>query len=425
MEKQTVYQLPKVNTNIFDSKVDVEESRRINFGKFKYGFLYYIHQTKDKMEITTKLKKKFHNILNLYEHKIDLKNKNEKDLDTITKQYLELKNKPPILSRAFYKLWELIIMFNLIDSSNNFVSAHLAEGPGSFIQSVIHYRQKFFNDKNDKYYGVTLQSNNNSIPIIEQKFIKHYKNFILHNNNKDNGDLTKLNTIHNFYNLINKSGKLANLVTADGGFVWKNENYQEQEVYKLLLGEIIAALWVQAEGGHFVLKIFESYTGITIKFMCILQSFYENVFVCKPYTSRESNSEKYLICTNFKLKKQSNTFKKYIMMLEKLLEQVNNVEDSNLYINDIFTSFKIPSSTETVVTKINQEITNKQVVLLNKMVTYIKNNNYYGNEYNHYRDKQLEATQRWVKMFYPDKNNLTKIKKENEDRIVNIIESNK
>ena len=40
MEEQTVYQLPTINTNIFDNKVDIEESRRINIGQFKYGFLY-------------------------------------------------------------------------------------------------------------------------------------------------------------------------------------------------------------------------------------------------------------------------------------------------------------------------------------------------------------------------------------------------
>jgi hypothetical protein len=32
------------------------------------------------------------------------------------------------------------------------------------------------------------------------------------------------------------------LVTADGGFEWDNENFQEQESYQLVLGEMIAAL---------------------------------------------------------------------------------------------------------------------------------------------------------------------------------------
>ena len=34
-------------------------------------------------------------------------------------------------------------------------------------------------------------------------------------------------------------------ITADGGFYWNNENYQEQEAYKLILGEIITALNIQ------------------------------------------------------------------------------------------------------------------------------------------------------------------------------------
>ena len=60
------------------------------------------------------------------------------------KTYFDSDKKPDILSRAFYKLWELFFMFDLIDlKSKDFVSAHLAEGPGSFIQATMFYRDKF------------------------------------------------------------------------------------------------------------------------------------------------------------------------------------------------------------------------------------------------------------------------------------------
>ena len=51
-------------------------------------------------------------------------------------------------------------------------------------------------------------------------------------------------------------------MTADGGFRWNDENYQEQEAYILIFGEIVAALRIQAKGGHFVLKLFESFTDL-------------------------------------------------------------------------------------------------------------------------------------------------------------------
>jgi hypothetical protein len=54
------------------------------------------------------------------------------------------------------------------------------------------------------------------------------------------------------------------LFTADGGFEWKDENFQEQEAYKLILGEILTCLKIQLYGGVFVIKLFEIYTDITI-----------------------------------------------------------------------------------------------------------------------------------------------------------------
>ena len=58
----------------------------------------------------------------------------------------------------------------------------------------------------------------------------------------DNGDLTNVKTISNFKSDIKKSKKYADLVTADGGFVWDDENYQEMEAYKLILGQMVGAI---------------------------------------------------------------------------------------------------------------------------------------------------------------------------------------
>mgnify|MGYP003718068581 CR=1 FL=1 len=46
-------------------------------------------------------------------------------------------------------------------------------------------------------------------------------------------------------NKQDKKSQYADLITADGGFIWSNENFQEQEAYKLILGEIITALKIQ------------------------------------------------------------------------------------------------------------------------------------------------------------------------------------
>ena len=106
-----VYELPDVN-EILNSKADIIESNNHPQPLFKYGFHYYIHQTKDKMSITNSEKykrKKFYHVVNNFEHKIDNLKDHEIDICRKTLNFFDIKNNQPgILSRAFYKLWQII-----------------------------------------------------------------------------------------------------------------------------------------------------------------------------------------------------------------------------------------------------------------------------------------------------------------------------
>ena len=156
-------------------------------------------------------------------------------------------------------------MFDLIDiSKDKFVSAHLAEGPGSFIQATMFYRDMFCKkdlSKNDKFYAVTLHPEDvggkDHVPELEKKFVEYYKTekpqrFILHqtytkqvaggSKNKDNGDITDPKTIKLFGGQMDEK---ADLITGDGGFDWINENVQEQEAFKLIIAQIVAAFKLQ------------------------------------------------------------------------------------------------------------------------------------------------------------------------------------
>ena len=53
---------------------------------------------------------------------------------------------------------------------------------------------------------------------------------------------------------------------------------QEQEAYALLLGEIVAALSVQAKDGSFVLRLFESFKKLTLKMIYIVIDYEESIF---------------------------------------------------------------------------------------------------------------------------------------------------
>ena len=46
------------------------------------------------------------------------------------------------LSRSYFKLLEMIKDYNLLDYNTNIKTAHIAEGPGGFIEAVINIRKK-------------------------------------------------------------------------------------------------------------------------------------------------------------------------------------------------------------------------------------------------------------------------------------------
>jgi 23S rRNA U2552 (ribose-2'-O)-methylase RlmE/FtsJ len=444
IEYHKVYEIPNIN-DILETKNDVIRSNNHPQPLFSLGFHYYIHQTKDKMSITNSEKyrrKKFYHVVNNFEHKIDNLKDNEIDICRKTLDFFDIKDDTPgILSRAFYKLWEIIMNFEIIDNKNkNFLSAHLAEGPGSFIQATMFYRSKYCDEKvitNDKYHAITLHSSSKDIPDLENKFINYYdkqkpKKFIQHvtyptdkvttSINKDDGDLTKLKTIKLFRKEIEKNNKYADLVTADGGFPWFDENYQEQEVYRLLLGEIVSALNIQNKGGHFILKIYEIFTDVTIKLICILKSFYENVYIYKPFLSRSSNSERYIIAKNFKFKQDKSLLKK-IIKLENMLEKSNNIENEN-FIHDIFSEYEISENLKKVIIYQNKILSNIQHREINKIISYINGGNYFGDLYHEYRDKQIKSNSFWIENYYSKKSDIDKYLKNNMIQIKKIVSNN-
>ena len=314
----------------------------------------------------------------------------------------------------------------------------MAEGPGSFLQAVLKFREKYdFDLKKDKYFGVTIHPENGKNIEMGKQFMNYYSKrypdlLNIHKTypkkraqkmkSRSDGDITQVKTISIFKKEISKNKKYADLVTADGGFDWDDENYQEQEAYQLILGEIIAALRVQNKDGNFVLKLFETFTNSSLKMIYLLSSFYKESYICKPLFSRESNSEKYIVCKGFKYdqKKDKKGLDLKIGKLEYILENLSD----NEFLQDIFPDLELPDEFVNQMRYINIEIANKQQIMINKIVVYIKNNNYYGDKYHEYRDSQINATKWWIKNYLTEKYNKNLVNLSNEINKYNSLEEN-
>jgi 23S rRNA U2552 (ribose-2'-O)-methylase RlmE/FtsJ len=436
--------------NPSDFNINVQLSNNFAYPKFTLGFSHFIHQIKDNTKELNNFnnRKKVYLVTSLFEKSIDNKNiKNTDDehirnINSINDELSQFikgidKNFPAVLNRAFLKIWEMIVLFDLIPDDENFTSSHLAEGPGSFIQATILYRdflkknKKISTTKHDNYYGVTLFSDHDYLQMQKDfiKYIDKEKPGQLHifsntnvnkidqmfggNGEKDNidninyeelfkirsnGDITKLNTILQFAGskLGNTKGfsESSNLITADGGFDWRNENLQEQEAYKLIIGQIVTALKTQKNEGNFVIKIFESYTIVTVKLIEFLRSFYDKVYIYKPYTSRISNSEKYVVCKKFNKKSFTNDISNKLDLLVKKLN------DNDIYdVEDIFTDFNVDDTKIKLYKNINISLLVKQYMGINNILGFIHLDNYNGTEYNNYLKKQIYASYFWNSLF--------------------------
>ena len=453
--KPLIFLLPKSdggggNSNITDKNADVTFSNNICFARFNLGFNHYIHKSKEeKMEKVEKEftgRKKIYLVVLPFEKNLD-KTLNETDISigTAVSSFIKSNVKTGVsnmLSRAYLKLWEMIIYFDLIEDTEQFTSAHIAEGPGSFVQATIMYRElqeklkKIKSCKKDKYYVVTMYSDNEHLQI-QKDFINNYSKESLKRlhvletisttstnkfeqeggggSEKGDGDITKLNTIK----LFGGSGKTkgfaenADLVTADGGFDWKNETLQEQEAYKLIFGQIVTALKVQKNNGHFVLKVFETYTPITLKLIEILNSVYKEVYICKPFTSRSSNSEKYVVCKGF-IKK--NVTSKFMTQLESLVDKLE--KNVNFNVVDLFTTYTIPENIYNNYRLINNELMKVQYHTINNIHAFANLETKNGKEYYEYLDNQVSSSKYWIDIFLnPDKyNNVHKYVKDVIDK---------
>lgn len=362
--------------SIFESESNVKLTNNIDYPKFSLGFHHYIHSLKKDTIVIKEFenKKKVYLVTNSFEIEID---KYDNTIKNEVNKFLNITDKiSKIVSIDFYKLWEIMFMFDLFDNVD-ISSAHFLED-GSNIQSLMYFREKFYKTK-DKYYIINPYETSNFIEENEKKIIK-----------------TNSNSIKEKVQFITIGSSITYI---------DNENTIEQEYHIPLFKNILNSIRIQKKGGSLVIKIFETYTDVTSKIICILISLYDKVFIIKPMTSLPSQSERYIVCYGFKLSDVSGVLKK--------LENINDIIDKNskLKLCDLFIDYQIDFKLKTRLIKLNQLISNMVFKSLGEIVNFINSQDYYGDTYDKYRNEQIEATNYWVETFLPNPKNFKDVKK--------------
>ena len=205
------------------------------------------------------------------------------------------------LSRSYFKMMELVHFFHLLPLRDDVVirSFHLAEGPGGFIEALANMRQ----NSSDRYVGMTIESARDyGVPGWRKShhFLQTHRDTVHIEKGRDGtGDILSM---QNLEHCIAEYGGRMDMVTGDGGFDFSmNFNDQEIHITRLLFAQVVYAVFLQKKGGSFILKLFDCFMPQTLDILAILSCFYDRVYVTKPQTSRQANSEKYIVCKGFTL----------------------------------------------------------------------------------------------------------------------------
>ena len=212
------------------------------------------------------------------------------------------------VSRSYFKLWEMLHDFKLLDATScqaPIQTAHLAEGPGGFVEAVCNYRQSHVEDSirnHDKYYGMTLiDKTNKEVPDWNKarKLMVNYPQIQLHYGADHTGDLYKIDNIHA---LADDAGRHScDLVSGDGGIDYShNYAHQEELSQRLLVAQVYAGLLLVKPTKHFICKLFDTNALFTQEILWLLSVVFDMVHLVKPLTSRVANSERYVVACGYR-----------------------------------------------------------------------------------------------------------------------------
>ena len=358
----------------------------------KLGYHHFIDRTRDALGITKKLdtKNDFYYVVNEFETIIP---DYSEHISNLTKIYLN--NKDLEFGPDFYKFWEILFIFNIIDKNTKTIST-ITNDSSDCIDCITYFSEKILGIESSKFEI-------NNINIIPEKEFEY---------NKDNKNqyLNKISKKENFNSPSKfiKSKKYSDLIIANSENYYSSNNNKEHESYKLFLGELLVILSSLNKNGNCVFKFFDTFTFVTLKIIYILSSLFEEVHINKPLLSRLSDSEKYLICKKYKYDTNDKKINKIIKMLEEIISKI----DSNNFLNDIFVDYTLPDAFINNFKFINTKLVNEQQILINEIVKYIKDNNYFGDRFHESKNKQIEATKWWVGLFFPPSNNIYQTNKE-------------
>lgn len=296
------------------------------------------------------------------------------------------------LSRSFFKMVEILSVMEFFKrhshpgKKNVIRSAHVCEGPGGFIEALLHLSAKNACQLEDAW-AMTLKPTKANIPGWKRAyhFIKKAPMVHIEYGADETGDIMNP---HNQGAFLEKTRSRCHIFTADGGFDF-SEHYgtQEEEVLPLIISSIIIGLQTLMKGGDFILKVFDTESRATTDLIALLGSCFENWTLYKPGLSRPCNAEKYFLGRGCRVIPG--------WILKTLVEIRNAYACGFKHMTSIFIS--LPQSITEEIQDIKQEYLQQQIAALKYAITH--KDDWNSNHQQVWSEIQKHSIA-WCKQFY-------------------------
>jgi cap1 methyltransferase len=222
---------------------------------------------------------------------------------------LDNKSSSPLWNRTGDKLMECHDAMNLFDNipaavlqgqSDQYAYLDICGAPGAFSQYLTATQPHL------RPYGISLEPRDGA--VVEKNAawlsdVTRNKQFTRMRGADRTGNLYAAQNIEHVLQTVEQRGHKILLAVADGEFEMKKmdngqhvENLQELFTGRLFISEVLLALKALEPRGNFVLKLFDTFTWLSVSLVYLLAQVFGEVAIVKPNRSRMVNSERYVVC---------------------------------------------------------------------------------------------------------------------------------
>lgn len=249
--------------------------------------------------------------------------------------------------------------------------ADVCAGPGGFSEYVL-WRKNW----QAKGFGFTLKCENDF--KLHDFLAGSPEWFDTHYGAKGDGNVYDPENIESYteHVLSNTDGLGVHFMMSDGGFgVEGQENIQEILSKQLYLCQCLVALSIVRGGGHFVTKLFDTFTPFSAGLVFLMSKCFKQISILKPNSSRPANSERYLVC-KWKLA-NTDVVRDHLRAVNRFLWEEYKGKSATIEVLHLVAPDVLIADSEfyNYIRERNNTIGSNQVMGLQKIAAYCKNGN--------------------------------------------------